>query len=236
MHESTAAHHVLGTPELLELVISSLPPLEILVLQRVARAWRGVVSSSPEIQRMLFFRPDWNLEARKFDAWRPENRPGERPKNNRMLRRVLDGQYPTVTLRITNDGDDDADDSGVEMPDSTFDLPARREKEQRPSGHWSWDVNITYPADRVPSSDPAVLYEGASWRKMFICQPPCKELHLMRRWQKSSKPVIECEEGITMEIFMDKALKAKQSWNEAFIASDRDWHFEGPIQCSSVAE
>lgn len=232
MAEPTATSRVLETPELLEMIVSSLPPLEILVNQRVSPMWHGVISNSPPIQRALFLRPDWSLEAKSFNAWRPVNKPGERPKNNRMLRRVLDGRYPTVTLKITND--DEPEREGMESPDDSFDLHVPR-KSKSDYGHWSWDVNITYPGDMSPSEDPAVLYENASWRKMFICQPPCTSLHIVRRNQRSTRAAIECDTGIKMDLFIKKASEATELW-KTWTSSDRDLHFEGAIKCSSIEE
>lgn len=235
MAESSAAQRVLETPELLEMIVSSLPPMEILVLQRVSQIWHGVIVNSPPIQRLLFMRPQWELEGKSFSAWRPVNRPGDRPRNNRMLRRILDGRYPTVTLQITND--DEEPEHRVEVQNDTLGVtvPGRSRPD---NGHWSWNINITYPADQLPSENPAVLYEKASWRKMYICQPPCKSLYLVRnsKWQKSAHPAIECETGITMQDFMDKVSKAKEAWNNLYIGSDRDWHLEGGIKCSSIQE
>lgn len=150
-----------------------------------------------------------------------------------MLRRVLDGRYPTVTLKISNK--DEEEDTGVSAPEGTFGIDVTR-KSKPESGHWSWDVNITYPADMLPTTSPAILYENASWRKMYICQPPVTSLHLIRRWQRSSTPAMECETGITMDFFMEKASKAKEAWGQLFIGGDRDWHFEGAIKCSSIEE
>lgn len=229
-----AAQRVLETPELLEMIISDLPTLEILVLQRVSPVWHGVISNSPAIQKLLFLRSDWNLEGKSFNAYRAINRPGERPRNNRMLRRVLDGRYPTVTMKISND-DPEEQESGVRVPEDTAGIDAPR-RSKPDVGVWSWDVNITFPADRLPASNSAIMYEGASWRKMYICQPPCTALHLVRRWQRSSSAAMTCDTGITMDFFMDKASSVKDAWHHLFIGGDRDWHFEGPIKCSSIEE
>ncbi|KAJ9624871.1 hypothetical protein H2203_004821 [Taxawa tesnikishii (nom. ined.)] len=231
----SAMSQVLDTPELLEQILTYLPPLELLVLQRVSQLWNGTINASPELQRQLFMRPDWRLEAKAFDPWREINRPGERPKNNRMLRRVLGGSYPTVTLKVITSGVDpapEADNDEMFIAMSELDQRPRR----RSSGHWSWDVAISFPADKLPTNDPAIYHESASWRKMYLTQPPCTTLHLVRRWQRAARPAIECETGITMGEFVDRAIKAKEAWNELFIASDRDWHFEGPIKCSKYED
>lgn len=240
MQSSEATDLVFSNPELLESILCHVPPLDLLVLQRVSTTFHDLISTSPPLQRNLFMRPDWTLEAAPYKAYRAGNRPGERPRNNRMLRRVLDGRYPTVTLIVT-DADDVALDSTTELisssPSGSFELGSKDRGQERPvRGHWSWDVSITFPADRLPSTDPAVLYEKASWRKMYLCQPPCTALHQVRMWQKAREPVIECQTGITMDLFVTKAARAKEAWNQLFIASDGDWHFEGPVKCSKVAE
>lgn len=87
-----------------------------------------------------------------------------------------------------------------------------------------------YPSDKLPTEDAAVLYEKASWRRMYLCQPPCTELYLARRWCRAARPAIVSKEGITMETFIEKANKARGLWNQLFISSDGDWHFEGPMR------
>jgi hypothetical protein len=33
-----------------------------------------------------------------------------------------------------------------------------------------------------------------------------------------------------MDMFIEKANKARELWNQLFISSDGDWHFEGPMR------
>ena len=215
----SAAVHLFRLPELLELVLLYLPQKDILLSQRVSRSFRNTISGSVRLQKALFFSPDWNLEGRTFNAYANNNRPGRKPENNVLLLRAFPGCYPTVTLVIVND------------PPNHNENEANR----RGSEHWSWDVCICFPADRAPNTKPAVLYPEASWRKMFLSQPPCTNLHLVRRWQRSHRPAIVREEGIKMGEFVDEATKT-QDWHSSYISSDRDWHFEGNIRCSSFEE
>jgi len=48
--------HTLATFELLELVLSNLPPRDILLFQRVCRTWHALSSTSPILQTLLYFR------------------------------------------------------------------------------------------------------------------------------------------------------------------------------------
>jgi len=234
-----AAQRVLDTPELLELILRCLPSRDLLLLQRTARLWHGVIASSPHIQRALFMRPDWYLEGKINDPKRAINGPGERPRNNLLLRPVLGGIYPTMTLKLITPA---TEQNLVRDPyDLSPDIvPQRPSKTEQPStGHWAWDISVAFPADRrptTPTSKPAIHFPEASWRKMYLSQPPATSLHLCRRWQRAADPAIERDLGIRMGDFVDLAVKAKESWDERFIGSDRDWHFEGPIQFSHFEE
>lgn len=216
----SAAIQVFRLPELLEMVLMSLSQKELLLSQRVSRNFRDTVKGSIRIQRALFLAPDWNLEGRTFDAYRTNGRPTRmKPENNRLLLRVYPGCYPTVTLVIVNDAP----------------TPNELAIGRRGGEHWSWDVCISFPADKPPSCNPAVDYPEASWRRMFLSQPPCTDLHLVRRYQRSLSPAMIRDGGITMGDFVQEA-KTAEAWHQSYISSDRDWHFEGNIQCSSVEE
>ncbi|KEQ67512.1 uncharacterized protein M437DRAFT_61911 [Aureobasidium melanogenum CBS 110374] len=228
-----AAQRVLETPELLEMILAELHPCQLLVSQRVNTLWHDLISNSPQLQQLLFMRPSWP-KAKPFDSHLSceANRPSPRPRNNMMLRRVLGGRYPTFTPRVTSQKDEEEyADKGVEAPDANpDDISSIPRSVTSPSSYWTWDVNVMYPSDKLPTEDAAVLYEKASWRRMYLCQPPCTELYLARRWCRAARPAISSEDGITMETFIEKATKARELWNQLFISSDGDWHFEGPMR------
>jgi hypothetical protein len=48
---------VFSTPEVIEEILSYLPPPELLVIQRVSWEWKNAIMSSPKLQRKLFFSP-----------------------------------------------------------------------------------------------------------------------------------------------------------------------------------
>ena len=216
----SSAEQVFRLPELLEIILLYLPQKDLLLSQRVARSFRRTIQGSVRLQKALFFTPDWNLEGRNFNAYARNNRPGRKPENNRLLLRAFPGCYPTVTLVIVND------------TPTLSDLEIGR----RGNEHWSWDVCISFPADQAPNTKPAVLYPEASWRRMFLSQPPCTSLHLVRRWQRSLNPAVVREGGIKMGEFVDEATKTERTWHQSYISSDRDWHIEGNIRFSSLEE
>lgn len=227
----SAQQTALELPEILEQVLRHLPPTELLLAQRTSKLWHAVIGQSPRLQRQLFMRADWHFEGRKKDPRSPIYLPGDRPVNNLMLRSVLGGMYPRMTLIHPEppSTEDEAEDEEAEESDSS---DSDRQK------HFSWDICVSVPANRLDASrttDPAIHYEHASWRKMFLSQPPATSLHLCRRWQRSPQPALECKEGIRMSQVMERASRTQQAWSEVFIGSDRDWHLEGPINFSHFA-
>lgn len=238
MEHSTAVQVVFHIPELLENILRNLDVKELLLCQRVSRDFRRTVEGSLRLRRKLFFAPDWELEARLFDAYASNNRPGQRPDNNRLLRRAFPGSFPSITLVVA--GDNEARvrlAKASSRPGSSSSTSSVASKEEGHREHWSWDVCISFPADKLPDSAPAVHYPEASWRKMLLCQPPCQTLHLVRRWQRSMRPALVVEDGITMGDLVEAIDRRRPSpdgrkWHESYISSDRDWHFEGNIRCN----
>lgn len=225
----SAVDQALHLPELLEQILLHLSQQDLLLSQRVSLAFRNTIVSSHRLQRALFLVPDWKLEGGGPLAGVRSLR-ASRPENNRLLLRAFPGCYPTVTLVIVHDQN------------------ATGEKSAN-SVHRSWDVCISFPSHGRPNTSPAVLYPEASWRRMFLSQPPCTSLHLVRRWQRNLLPAIVREDGIRMGEFVDEATKSsltgsvssidgaeadqrREAWCKRFVASDRDWHFEGNIRCS----
>lgn len=54
---ATAAEKALAIPELLEAILLALPPLDIVVVQRVNKDFRDAVKASTKIQQKLFYKP-----------------------------------------------------------------------------------------------------------------------------------------------------------------------------------
>lgn len=133
---------------------------------------------------------------------------------------------------------------------------------------WRWDVCISFPAggivevggggvaagteseaeppakDGGQGSSAATHHPTASWRRMYLSQPPCTALYLVRRWRRCGRKAIERAGGITMGDFVDEVMAKgavggvggggsegadEGGWSEGLIASDRDWHFEGTV-------
>jgi hypothetical protein len=229
--EPTAAIRTFDLPELLEQILINLPQRELLLAQRVSQAFHQTISASPKLQRALFFSPDPFLPSSPITYLNPSTGATSahtRPQNNRLLLRAFPGVYPTVSPVLIN------------MPPSREDVNLGRPGAES----WSWDLCISFPASPLgsaasspesllpPSTSPATAYPNASWRRMYLSQPPCKQLHLVRRWRRNPMVAIERTEGITMGDFVFEVTKGAASngvWSQRFVGSDSDWHFEGSV-------
>lgn len=202
----SAVKRVFETVELLETVLVQLSSKDLLLSQRTARCFHATTQGSITLRRKLFLEPDLKLEGRLFNSHETSHgsvkRPSCKPENNRLLLRAFPGCYPTITLVIMSDS------TGVRAGHDTSSPGADSGERKRRNEHWSWDVCISFPADDKPSVPEAVEYPEASWRQMYLCQPPCADLYLVRRWQKGLKPAIIRDGGIKMGDFVEEATKA----------------------------
>ncbi|KAK5108477.1 hypothetical protein LTR62_008295 [Meristemomyces frigidus] len=217
----TAVQQVLRISELLELILLHLHPKDILLSQRTSSTFLRTVQGSVRLQQELFLAPDWTLRHYDNTGSRYKDVQYHKPQNNRLLLRAFPAHYPTISLVPIND---------APTPEE---LAIGRPGLER----WSWDLCISLPADAPPQCSAAVSYPNASWRRMFLCQPPCTDLYFARRWQKSLRPAIVEMEGVRMGNLYDQARCGKQngSWPTSYISSDRDWHFVSDMTgCEAV--
>jgi hypothetical protein len=249
-NNNNATLRTLHLPELLEQILSHLPQRDLLLAQRTSRAFHQTINSSPKLQRALFLSPDPHLPASPITYLNPSTgttSAHRKPKNNSLLLRAFPGIYPTVSPVLCN------------LPPSREDVVHGRPGPEV----WRWDVCISFPAgggggrsaaaggaattttesgqiaSTPPTTNPATAHPTASWRRMYLSQPPCTALHLVRRWRRCRRKAVERAGGITMGDFVDEvtakgALIAGgdddgSGWSEGLIASDRDWHFEGTV-------
>lgn len=138
---------VVGTPELLELVLLNLDMKTRLVsASRVCKFWHATIKESPRIQRASFFQPE-----------KPFESPEEKPELNPLLVEVFGDKFFDV---------------GPEKPparraESFWKLP------WAPSAL----TKLKAPTGSILSVEPSCRQEsftraGASWRRMLVSQPP----------------------------------------------------------------
>jgi hypothetical protein len=65
--QASAVAEVFQTAELLEQILADLSIDRLLILKRVSRFWNAIISTSPQLQRILYQRADTSRERREFN-------------------------------------------------------------------------------------------------------------------------------------------------------------------------
>lgn len=236
LHETSAAQRALCTTEILEIILvllgSQPSPSDLLRAQLVSTHWYHLISASYQLQRCLYLRPD------KIESPKPYD-PQDRPRSNLLLRRMLQGRYPTMTINTERFEGRNFEDSVAVPGKRTSDCLPCQSGQQETREQWAWDVTISFPAatnTTVSTTSSAITYETASWKQMYLTQPPCTVLYLTRGCQRDVTPVLERKEGITMGTLMQAVREREARWNEGWLGLDGDWHFEGEIHHSYFNE
>ncbi|KAM3418271.1 hypothetical protein BST61_g4272 [Cercospora zeina] len=138
------AQRVFDVPELLELVLSKLPVLELLKCYRVNPQWSGAIQSSVNLQRQLSLRSD-----------------------------TLDGHFQSVFRGRICGYSEVLPGFGTRAYFSTHRALSSHE-ETLPGNE------ILFKAEFASTTDPFRMSKqiGSRVRRMFICQPPVKELRV----------------------------------------------------------
>ncbi|KAK4956877.1 hypothetical protein LTR10_006406 [Elasticomyces elasticus] len=151
---AASTNAVLLTTELLEDILHHLPMKELLLAQRVSRKWRDLIRQSIVLQQQLFMRP---REA--AFAWKWVN---------------AEGGKTSHLKRITVDEYNQTPDNHGQMSDLSGELNTLIFKQLRFNDerliHEIYDGDGQQSFGFRPSH--AVHEEKASWREMFLTQPP----------------------------------------------------------------
>lgn len=89
--DDSACKFVMKIPELLENILSFLPPRKIFILQRVCKDWKKASAKCPGIQEKLFFR----LQDKPPEVWELLD-----AGSNNIYRRYHDSSFRTATRSI----------------------------------------------------------------------------------------------------------------------------------------
>lgn len=151
MATATATSRTLDTPELLELILSYLPIDRLLLAQRISRGWHTLISNSPMLQALLYFRAPTTTSSPSSHTINP----------------LLQSAFPFMfnpKLVLHDDLVTDWDLRFGHLADPPKPAPSMQEK----------------PAVFLYSSfvlnEVAWRRKEASWRKMLITSPPVKKV------------------------------------------------------------
>ncbi|KAK4539559.1 hypothetical protein LTR36_010836 [Oleoguttula mirabilis] len=154
----SAGYQLSQVAELVETILCDVEPVDVLLWQRVCKVWRGTVTGSLKLQRLLFFRP--------------EEGPPENP---------TDEEHPSHSLEghdIESRGIDAVRHNDL-LDKLLADLALGR-------------VYLNENRKVVPACKGRA---PASWRRMFLTQPPAKRIELAVLFEYSDSFIIGDDSG-----------------------------------------
>ena len=201
--DATAVTQVGQTVELIELILSHLPPLDIVTATAVNKTFRNVVFSSHTLQKKLFLRPTNALPL----YWLPLKR------------------CPPISVFQTTTVDADSDifepTAGWRMELLDF-SPLRvvytcplLERPSEAEGFWAHPATSLDKLEWQPiSSSPNQWYLlptkeiTGPWKNMFLTNPPCKSVQCTLLWEGWVRGVLD----ITLEATRNVHRKEGVTW------------------------
>jgi len=159
--EHTAMHAVLGTTELLEMILLRLPPRDIIVSMRVCKPRNDCVHASPTIAQRLFIRPS-GMQVRlvDFPAWTEDDN--------------IAASYatfaPTATWSDKAFPPDSSDESEPLEPYTPVRLCPLLHLDR---AEMSMSTRLFASADASDCASPIVPHRIGPWSAMFLTEPPC---------------------------------------------------------------
>jgi hypothetical protein len=202
----------LGLPlELLEIILSHLPTLDLVVATGVNMTFRNLVQNSPTLQRKLFLRPT--------------NKPRE------FVKRQGVGRVAVATQREFDngfDGDDNENENGG-VGHNNDDDDDNLDQSSEPEWVMAYEIAALCPllvpqCDHEGRDNDASAYEGPRvvclsrlaslaehWANMYLTNPPSTQVSLdltyhggyARQYSVSERYTVSCETGITLASLLD---------------------------------
>jgi hypothetical protein len=197
---STAAAQVGETAELVELILSYLPLLDIVTASVVSKTFRNVIFNSLTLQRKLFLRPTNALP----QYWLPLERFGPRTT------------FRTVTVDATSEIFEPTAESKIEHDD----LPLRvvsvcplLETPSEAQGFWArhetssdmlgWNPSSTSPHQWYLLPTKKVT---GPWKDMFLTNPPCKSVRCTLLWEGWVRGVFNITLEATRHVYRESGI------------------------------
>ncbi|KAF2246175.1 hypothetical protein BU26DRAFT_63706 [Trematosphaeria pertusa] len=183
MANFSATSRAVATPELLELILSHLPPGDVLLAQRISKSWQTLISNSPTLQTLLYFRPP-SLASTTLTQLNP------------LLTIAFPFLFtPSLSLRPSETADWDLSFGNLSET-ADWDLSFGHLSDPPspgPSMRTAGAAGSAGPAKAFKYSGWVVRPEAwrrkeASWRGMFISKPPVAKV----RWRKTESGMMGC--------------------------------------------
>ncbi|KAK7179566.1 hypothetical protein DPSP01_003650 [Paraphaeosphaeria sporulosa] len=161
----------LHTPELLELILSFLPPHALLLAQRTCKTWHNLITASPTLQTALFLRASAS----------------QSPDASYTLNPLLKSAFPFILSPKELERAQQAPDWDVLWGD--VDVPAQEEATVKP-----------FVYSQLNRRRDAFKRKEASWRRMHLCDPPVRTVVWRHEgYGMAGHVVTECVTGFGAE-------------------------------------
>jgi hypothetical protein len=218
----------LKLPEILENVLSFLPPRTLFGVQRVCQLWKSTIAASPPIQEKMFLRirtktPEiWMLTNPKHVP-RGSNGEDERPGLDRKFRMVGDTEMQAGNRKSKLDE--------LQRMFTPVTLSPFLHTMQYDFGdEWIDEKVHAFKARLVPT---ARFAQHNSFRNTYLTDPPCREVRVCMNYEARPSPPTLLGVGGSIEIRSDKPLTLGDIIDQT-LASRTTWlHKETPWQTYS---
>lgn len=210
----------LDTTEILENVLSFLPPHTLFVVQRVSQQWRNVIAASPPIQEKMFLRcriksPEiWMLTNPKphFARRRWTSSVGER--------RFLDRKFRTVSASEVESGDWKKDSGGIEHLFTPVTLsPFLLRDHDLASFYIEGGTDFTYYS--VLPTGPLAPHN--SLRNTYLTDPPCKDCKAFIKYEACISLSKSLSFLRAVEFRSDKPVMLGDVFDRTFSSDSSSW-------------
>lgn len=158
----------LDTTEILEHVLSFLPPRVLFVVQRVSQQWRDTIVASPAIQEKMFLR----CRIKTSEIWmltNPDRKPISVSADGMSI--FPDHKFRTVSVSEVKSGDWKGSSGGIEHLFTPVTLSPFLQREYELARYCIEDTNEYIWSDVMPTR---ALTQDSSLRNTYLTDPHCK--------------------------------------------------------------
>lgn len=206
----TAPHEVLAVTELLESILSALPPQKIFVVQRVCTAWHRLIKDSPTLQQKMHLIPNGELLAPMFELPKQFDDPDEdwvarystRDISFSPFTTFFKVRFPALSQEEYDSEDDEECD--IDTLDDSDTEPQRTSESKRTFRTASLEMFPNYknkmPDIEIPNRGGPFAVK-ATWIRTLVSQPPVTAVTIAYEDWREGWPwgfTVENLEGLTL--------------------------------------
>jgi hypothetical protein len=207
----------LDIPEILENVLSFLPPRTLFGVHRVSHLWKSTIAASPPIQEKMFLR----IRTKTPEIWMLTNpKPVPRGSNGEDGRLGLDRKFRMVGDTETQSGNRKIKLGELRHVFTPVTLsPFLHTMQYDFANEWIDERVHTSTASLMPT---AKFAQHNSFRNTYLTDPPCKEVRVCMNYEARPSPPrlhgvggsikIRSDKPLTLGDIIDQTLASRTTW------------------------